>query len=347
VHTLRDVARLAGVSAGTVSAVINNKPSVRPKLRKRVVDAIDSLDYHPSQIARSLKVRQTQTIGMVVPDVTDRFFAEVIRGVENEARAHGFLLILTDSNEDPVLEQTNLNMLFAYRVDGVLLAPTVAHPCQDRLNRRRFPLIVLDRLPAHFTGSAVVTDNLQAAYDATRYLIELGHRHLAIITGRLDLSSGLERLEGFRKALQQAGLALHDEYLQQGDYRPESGYQCGLNLLRLAVPPTAIFSCNNQMTLGLVRALGELGVRCPERVSVLGFDDFDWAANFTPRLTTIAQPALEIGKLAVQMLLSKIEAVKEGDKCNEKTVAVLKAEMRVRESTAPPCSLGACPKQSH
>lgn len=335
-NTIREVARLAGVSVATTSAVINKKGTVSPRLTQRVLNAMQSLDYQPNQIARSLKVRQTRTIGMVVPDVTDRFFTEVIRSVENEARAHGFLLILTDSNEDPVLEQTNLNMLFARRVDGVLLAPTVPHAAQDRLNRRRFPLVVLDRLPPHFTGSAVVTDNLEAAYDATCHLIGLGHRRLAIIAGRLNLSSGLDRLEGFRKALQRGGLPLQDEYFQRGDFHSESGYSCGLKLLQLAVPPTAIFSCNNQMTLGLIRALSELGVRCPDRVSVLGFDDFDWAANISPRLTTVAQPALEIGKQAVQMLLRKMRSSKDQADRTEETVVMLKAQLRVRDSTAPP-----------
>jgi LacI family transcriptional regulator len=273
---------------------------------------------------------------MVLPDITNPFFTDVIRWVESEARAQGYSLILCDSEEDPALEQTNLNTLFARRVDGVLLAPTGAYVTQDRLTRRRSPIVFFDRIWPGFTGSAVVTDNLEAAYDATRHLIGLGHRCLAIITGRLTLSNGQDRLEGVRKALQQAGLPLHDEYLQQGDFQLESGYSCGLKLLQLAVPPTAIFSCNNLMTLGLMRALSELGVRCPDRVSVLGFDDFDWAANFSPRLTTVAQPTLEMGKQAVQMLLRKIGFAEEGDKGDEKNVVVLKAELRVRDSTAPP-----------
>ncbi len=336
--TIRDVARLAGVSVATTSAVINEKGTVSPHRTQRVLNAIKSLDYHPNHIARSLKVRQTRTIGMVVPDVTDGFFAEVIRAVTNEVRTHGFSLILTDSNEDPVLEQTNLNMLFARRVDGVLLAPTLPHAAQDRLNRRRFPLVVLDRRPAHFTGSAVVTDNLTAAYDATRHLIGLGHERLAIIAGRLNLSSGLDRLEGFMKALQQEGLPLRGEYFQTGDFQTEGGYRCGLKLLQLAEPPTAIFSCNNQMTLGLMRAVSELGVRCPDHVSVLGFDDFDWAASFSPRLTNVAQPSLEMGKQAVRLLIRKIESVNRGDQDDEGKVVVLRAELRVRDSTAPPRS---------
>ncbi|MGH9402592.1 MAG: LacI family DNA-binding transcriptional regulator [Terriglobia bacterium] len=335
-HTIRDVARLADVSLGTASKVINKKGFVSHDLMQRVLSAMEALDYHPDQIARSLKVRQTQTIGMVIPDVTNPFFTDVIRAVENEARAHGYLLILCDSNENTVLEQANLNALFSRRVDGVLIAPSDPKTAQDRLTRRRFPLVFFDRIPPNFTGSAVVTDNLAAAYDATRHLIGLGHQRLATITGRLKLSNGLDRLEGFRKALQQVGLSLPDEYLQRGDFQFESGYRCGLQLLQLAVPPTAIFCCNNKMTLGLMRALAELGVPCPGHVSVLGFDDFDWAANFSPRLTTVAQPTCEMGKQAMQMLLRKIESFKEGADGDEEKVVVLKAELRVRDSTAAP-----------
>jgi LacI family transcriptional regulator len=229
-----------------------------------------------------------------------------------------------------------VNRLENARVDGVLLAPTEANAAQDHLTRRRFPLVFFDRVSPSFSGSAVVTDNLGAAYDATRRLIGLGHERIAIITGRLNLSNGLDRLEGFRKALQQAGLPVRDEYLQRGDFQLKSGHSCGLRLLQLAVPPTAIFCCSNQMTLGLMRALGELGVACPGRVSVLGFDDFEWAANFSPRLTTVAQPTLEMGKQAVQMLMRNIKSFKERVNSGEEKVVVLKAELRVRDSTAAP-----------
>ena len=335
-HTIRDVARLAGVSLGTASKVINKKGSVRPKLIKRVLSAMEALDYQPAQAARSLKTRQTQTIGMVIPDVTNPFFTDVIRGVESEARCHGYSVILCESNEDPALEQQNLNTLFAHRVDGVLLAPTNARIAHDRLIRRRFPLVFFDRIPPDFTGSAVVVDNLGAAYDATRHLIGLGHRSIAIITGLLSLSNGLDRLEGCRKALQQAGIPLPDDYLQRGDFQLNSGHDCGLKLLQLAVPPTAVLCCSNQMTLGLLRALSELGIPCPGQVSVVGFDDFDWARHISPRLTTIAQPTLEMGKQAMQMLLEKMKCFKPSAEGEDGTVVVLEAELRVRDSTAPP-----------
>jgi len=337
-HTIHDVARLAGVSVATVSKVLNKKGSVRPKLVQRVLKAAEDLDYHPDHVARSLKTRHTRTLGIVIPDITNPFFTDVIRGVESEARIQGYSLILCDSNEDPVLERTNLEMLFSRRVDGVLLAPTEADTAQDHLSRRRFPLVFFDRVSPSFSGYAVVTDNVGAACDATHHLIDLGHKRIAIITGQLKLSNGLDRLEGFRKALQQAGLPLREEYLQQGDFRWESGYTCALKLLRLAIPPTAVFCCNNQMTLGLMRALGESGVACPGRISVLGFDDFDWAASFNPQLTTVAQPTLEMGKQAVQMLLRNVKSFNEPANSNENKVVVLKAELRVRESTAAPYS---------
>lgn len=338
VHTIRDVARLAGVSLGTASKVINNKGSVRPPYVKRILSAMEALDYHPDQAARSLKTRQTRTIGMVIPDVTNPFFTEVIRGVESEARCHGYSVILCESNEDPALERANLNTLFAHRVDGVLLAPTNAQIAHDPLIRRRFPLVFFDRIPPNFTGSAVVVDNLGAAYEATRHLICLGHKRIAIITGLLTLSNGLDRLEGCRKALQQAGIPFPDEYIQRGDFSLKSGHICGLNLLQLAVPPTAVLCCSNQMTLGLLRALGERGVPCAGRVSVVGFDDFDWAENISPRLTTVAQPTVEMGKQAMQMLLAKMHCFKPGADDDDQRVVMLKAGLRVRDSTAAPCS---------
>jgi len=332
---MRDVARLAGVSVATTSAVINNRGTVSAKLTQRVLSAMESLDYHPNQIARSLKVQQTRTIGMILPDIANPFFTAVIRGVESEARAQGYSLILCDSEEDPGLEQTNLNTLFSRSVDGVLLAATGANVAQDRFTRRRCAVVFFDRIWQGITGSAVVTDNLEAAYDGNRHLLGLDHQR---ITGRLNLSNGLDRLEGFRTALQQAGLPLREEYLQRGDFQLESGHSCGLRLLQLDVPPTAIFSCNNQMTLGLMRALGEIGVACPGGVSVLGFDDFDWAASFRPRLTTVAQPTREMGKQAVQMLIRNIQSFQEGANSGEEQVVVLKAELRVRDSTAAPYS---------
>jgi len=333
-YTIRDIARLAGVSVATVSGVLNDKPTVKPALVDRVKKAMDALDYHPDQVARSLRVRRTLTVGMVIADVTNPFFTDVIRGVEKEAQTNGYSVILCDANEDASLESHYLSTLFARRVDGVLLAPTSAPSAQESRIHKRFPIVLIDRVPLGFHGTAVLTDNVGAAYEGTHHLIELGHRRIAIITGRLNLSNGLDRLEGFRKALQESHLPLPDEYLQQGDFQLESGYRCGLKLMQLPAPPTAIFSSNNKMTLGLIRALRELHKPCPEQVSVVGFDDFEWSAYFTPQLTTIAQPAYEMGKRAMQILLKKLQAPAGSDGADQQNIVHLKAELRIRESTA-------------
>jgi LacI family transcriptional regulator len=333
-YTMRDVARLAGVSVGSVSAVINEKGTASPALIERVKAAMEGLDYHPDNVARSLKARRTHTVGIVIPDISNAFFTELVLGAETAARARRYSVILCNSSDDPTLERQCLSTLFSRRVDGVILAPADLLGSQDRLTTRRFPMVFVDRIPPRFKGLAVVTNNFEAAYEGTRHLIQLGHRRLAIITGRLVLSNGLDRLEGFRKAIQEARLPLRDEYIQRGDFQLQSGYRRGLELIRLTEPPTAIFCCNNKMTLGLMRALTECGVSCPEQMSVLGFDDFDWAASFRPKLTTIAQPTFEMGRIAMELLLRKIESP-ESREAEEMPVS-LQARLQIRESTAPP-----------
>lgn len=336
-YTIRDVARLAGVSVATTSGVINGKPTIKPALVQRVKDAMSALDYHPDHVARSLRARRTMTVGAVIADITNPFYADVIRGAEMEAQRAGYSVFLCDASEDPSLEGRYLNTLFSRRVDGVLLAPTAASPVEYAAMQKRFPMVLVDGYPLGFSGAAVVTDNVSAAYDGAQHLISLGHTRIAIIAGRLDLSSGSDRLEGFRKALHEQRLPLPEEYLQRGDFRPESGYRCGLDLMRLSNPPTAIFSSNNQMTLGLMRALNELKVACPEKVSVLSFDDFPWASYFTPRLTAIAQPANEMGKQAMQMLLGRLAPAQNVQTAEQKkSIVMLKAELRVRDSTGTP-----------
>jgi LacI family transcriptional regulator len=333
--SMRDVARLAGVSVATVSAVINGKATVGIASVRRVEEAMKALDYHPDQVARSLRVGRTNVIGMIVPDISNQFFAEIMRSVEETSEKSGFSVIMCDSNEDSGREQRHLSTLYSRRVDGVLLASSVSDAAQDRLTLRRFPIVFVDAVPAGIKHGAVVVDNAEGAYAATRYLIELGHRRIAIITGSLDRSVGLDRLEGYRKAMQEAELVVPDEYIRFGDYHVESGYKWGRELMGLSVPPTAIFACNNAMTLGLLRALADLGIRCPAQVSVVGFDDVDWATSFTPRLTCVAQPTYEIGKLATEMLLQKVRAA-DGEATYEHPNIILRAELRVRESAAAP-----------
>jgi LacI family transcriptional regulator, galactose operon repressor len=334
--TMRDVARLAGVSVGTVSAVVNDKGIVRPKMSQAVKEAIAALDYQPNHVARSLKMRRTFTVGIIIPDITNPFFTQLIAGAEDEARLNKYSVILSDSGENAERERHELRLLFSRGVDGIVLAPTSYYAPEERLTRQKLPIVLVDRLPYGPAATAVITDNLDAAYQGARHLIELGHERLAVLAGRLDLSTARDRLEGIRKALQEANLPLRGEYLKYGDYHRGSGFQCGMELLQLSEPPTAIFSCNNQMTLGLMQALSKLHTMCPRDVSVLGFDDFEWTESFSPQLSTIAQPNYEMGKEAMRLLLANMQAAQSQSGMGEDKLVVLKCELRIRESTGPP-----------
>ncbi len=342
-YTMRDVARLARVSVTTVSSTVNGRGGVSAELTQRVEDAIATLDYHPNEVARGLKVNRTFTIGIILPDVSNLFFNDILGGVESEARRNGYSVILCDSSEDPVQEQELLTVLIRRRVDGILLASTQASLAESRLAMRRPPIVCFDRDPGGFEGPAVVVDNVRASYEATRHLIQLGHQHIAIIAGPETTLTGRERLEGFRMALQEAHLPLPEVYIRPGGFSMEGAHREALEVLHLSNPPTAILVCNNRMTLGLMRALRDLGLKCPQDVSVVGFDDFDWSDLFSPRLTTIVQPSYEMGKQATKMLVQVIQAPDQHFESGGRNRLVLNAELRVRESTAPPASLSVSP----
>ena len=334
-YTMEDVARLAGVSVSTVSAVVNNKGIVSPELTKRVQQAIEAIGFRPHAGARGLRLGRTHIIGMVIQDVANPFFVEVMRGVEDEAIKNGYEIMVCDSNGQSDLEEKHLNALYAQRVDGVLLAASDSYAVREVLARKHAPIVFVDCVPIRAKVTCVVTDNFEASYEATRYLIGLGHQRIAVISGRLVHSTSIDRVEGYRKAMQEANLPIREEYVTHGDSRIESGYHFGLMLLKSPEPPTAIFTLNNRMTLGILRALRELKTPCPERVSVLSFDDSDWAAVFNPTLTAIEQPTYEIGKRAVELLLQSIQSARKGAEIETRQV-LLKSSLRIRESTGPP-----------
>jgi LacI family transcriptional regulator len=301
-----------------------------------VEEAIAALDYHPNSAARSLKTGQRKAVGMVVPDVTNPYYTEVMSGLEELARERGYSVILSNSAEDSARERENLSVLYTQRVAGVVLACSGGYAMYDRMINRHFPIVFVDRLPAEFDGRAVIVDNDGAAYEATNHLIGLGHEKIAVIAGRMNVTTGSHRADGFRRAMRETNLPVLDGYFQQGNFELESGYRCGLELMRMPDPPTAILACNNGMTLGLMRALTESGVPCPDRVSVVGFDDFPWMGYFRPQMTVVAQPTYEIGRQAMRMLLAVIEPDSTEASELTRSVVVLKAELRVRESTARP-----------
>lgn len=334
-YTMQDVARLAGVSVSTVSAVVNKKDIVSPELTRRVQQAIEAIGFFPHQGARRLRIGRTHLIGMVIPDVANPFYVEIMRGVEDEAFRNGYELMLCNSNLQPELERRHLNALHAQRVDGILLAPSDSFTAHEALLRSQAPIVLMDCIPIDSKVSCVITNNFEASYEAIRYLIGLGHQRIAVISGIQVHSTILDRMEGYRKAMREANLPIREEYLGQGDSHIESGHGYGLSLLQSSEPPTAIFALNNRMTLGVLQALRELAIPCPGRVSVISFDDPDWAAVFNPSLTSIEQPTYQIGKRAVELLLQSIQS-EEGEAEIKAVQVVLKSTLRIRGSTGPP-----------
>ena len=333
-HTMRDVARLAGVSTSTVSAVLNASVPVSAARKKRVMEAMAALDYHPDAIARGLKTGKTNAIGVVVPDITNAFYPEVVRGVEDAARRAGYAVLLCDSNEDAANEDAHLVTLFSRRVDGVLLACCGNSTAYATMVRRRFPMVFVDRIPPAATEGTVSSDNVQAGYAATRHLLELGHERIAMLAGNTALSPHHDRLEGFRKAMQEAHLPIRDEYLACGELQIQNGIEATQRLLKLMSPPTAIMVSNNKLLLGVLQSLDENRIPVPQQVSILGFDDFIWNRYFSPSITSIAQSTYEMGRRSFELLL-QIMHRKKGERLPEKHIR-LAVELRLRNSTGPP-----------
>lgn len=331
---MRDVARLAGVSTSTVSAVLNGTVPVSPERKKRVLEAMAALDYHPDAIARSLKTGKSNVLGIVVPDITNAFYPEVVRGAEEAAQSAGYSVLLCDSNENPQTEERHLATLFSRRVDGVLLASCVNSIAYQTMVNRRFPMVFVDRLPPAMVDGTVSTDNVQAGYLAAKHLIDLGHERIGMVVGHLGLSPHRDRLEGFRKAMQESHFPILDECLISGGVQIEDGLAAGHRLLDLAVPPTALMVSNNTLMLGILQALEEKKISVPRQLSVVGFDDYIWNRYFNPSLTSVAQRTHEMGKKSVELLLGIING-RENEPLPEMHIR-LNAELRIRNSTSRP-----------
>jgi len=332
--TMRQIAERAEVSIGTVSHVINGTAKVREKLRIRVVEAIRSLGYQPSQLARGLRRNQTSMMGMIIPDVTNPFFPGVVRGVEDVAYKRSFRLVLCNTDNDPHKESLYLSELRSYRPAGLLVIPAAESHITAQLRTLATsgpPVVCIDRRPNGWDGDVVVVANEAGSYAATTHLLRMGHRNLAVITGPMHLTNAAERLKGFRRALDEARISIEPEYVQEARFDRQSGYQAALRLLRMLPRPTAIFACNDLMALGVLLAARELNVACPDELSVVGFDNLDFTEFTAPGLTTVHQSGYQLGATAARLLLERIDCSKQRTK-----KVVLPTELKIRYSVAPP-----------
>jgi len=330
---IKDVAKKAGVSVATVSRVINKLGNVKKSTEEKVLKAIEELGYIPHLPARSLKTHRTLTIGMIVPDITNPFFPIVFRGAENVFKQEGYTIILCNTFEEEYEEKKHLNILEAKKVDGILLikAPsrTEDNHYMERLKDFPIPIVYLDRLPELQNIPAVVADNISGGYVATLHLIKLGHRNIAAITVQYPLTVHKERLQGYMSALNDHNIPIKKHYIQKGIPSIQEGISLAQSLINMKDRPTAIFVTNNKLTIGLMQALEMAGLKCPQNISVVGYDDFDWESVFHPRLTVIAQPAYEMGETAANLL---IKIIRDGINSLSNKKVILSAELKIRES---------------
>ena len=329
--TMRDVARHAGVSIATVSHVINETRPVSDTLRQRVLHSMETLGYQPNAIARALRNKHSSTLGLIVPDGRNPFFAEIAQGIEEVSLEHGYSLILCDSGNDLGKVLVHTKHLSAKRVDGIVFT-TSGDDFEDvtSLLGGATAVLVIDMDAGRFPADAILFDNFEGGRLATEHLLALGHRRIACITGPSRQSLRRERETGYRHALQEAGISPEDALIREGDFQPASGYHHALELLRQPEPPSAIFACNDLMAMGALRAAREMGLDVPAQLSIIGFDDIYLAAYTSPTLSTVRLPKREMGRQAAHMLLERIQ--NPARPVQRHTVAL---ELVVRESTAP------------
>jgi LacI family transcriptional regulator len=302
--TMADVARVAGVSVSTVSHVINGTRFVKEETRQAVFDAIKQTGYIHNTIAKSLVSGSTQTIGLAISAITNFYFADIVASIESQVSKAGYTLLLADTHDDPAKEPHVVEALHQRRVDGVLLAPaTGADGAALRyLSDLGVPTVLVDRCASdHF--DQVGAENVQASAHLTGHLAELGHRRIGIVSGRDGLVTSDERVAGYRLGLERHGLTVDPRLIVTGNSNADEAEQAVRGLMALPDPPTALFVANNHMTIGAMRVLD---LRVPGEIALVAYDDFEWAAHFRPRLTTMAQPIQEIGAEAVRLLLDRI-----------------------------------------
>lgn len=335
--TQKELAKLAGVSSGTVSNVISGSMRVNERSRQKVLEAIRLLNYQPNLIARSLRTNRTRTLGIVVPDITIPFFPKVIRGAESAARERGYFLIVLDSEGSTLREADMIALLRAQRVEGILLVTAGGQELSaERLASltSNSPVVCVDRLPVGLEVDSVCVDDCGAAEMAISHLMGMGHTEIAAITGPLTLRNEQERLRGYRQALKKGGLPVQNSLIWSGSFEQEQvARMCQNGLLRPAGRPTALFATNGVTGLAALRSLYTVGLSTPRDFSFVTFDELTAEDFFRPGITSVVQPTFDMGYRAIEVLLKRIE---EEDAGTQLENVRLPATLTVRESSSTP-----------
>ncbi len=328
---MKDVAKKAGVTPAIVSRVINDDPSlfIREETRNRVLEAVKSLGYRPNAIARSLRTKTTGTIAMVIPDITNPFFPEIIKGVQRAVSQKAFSLILGNTEDDIAKQREYIELLVEKQIDGVLLASLhTDDESIDLLERYHIPYVLVNRITKDIQSPFVIVDDVYGAKLAVEHLVQLGHKKIAHISGPLYIDTGLQRLEGYRKTLNNFGIEFFSEYVVESKFDEEGGYSAMKRLLSLEDRPTAVFAANDLIALGALTAISEQELKVPDDISIVGFNDIWIAQKVSPPLTTIKFALFDMGYIASEMLIKKIQ----GEVVAEKRI-ILEPELVVRHST--------------
>jgi len=325
--TINDVAKLANVSVATVSRVIGNTDRVKPETRSRVIEAINILNYQPNILARQLRRKETKAIIVVVPDITNSFFSNVLLGIETIASKYEYQVLLGDTQNDQSKGYAYLDLLKQKQVDGLIsLTARIERGHLEEISNQ-YPVVLACEYLEGASVPAVVIDNIRCAEKLTQHLIKLGHKQIAFLSGPLDIILNRDRLKGFYNSMIDHGIEVDPLLVAEGDFTMESGYHLTKKLMTLKRPPTAIFAANDEMAIGSIKAIKSIGWKVPKDVAVVGFDDIKMASVFEPSLTTIAQPASLIGIRAMETLL---DLMNQGSYVRRSNI--LEGDLVIRES---------------
>ncbi|MFQ6052287.1 MAG: LacI family DNA-binding transcriptional regulator [Candidatus Hydrothermarchaeota archaeon] len=326
--TIKDVAKLAGVSTTTVSYVVNKTRFVSEKTRAKVLEVINELDYHPNIVARSLRSRKTGTVGLIICDLVNPFFAEVLQGIEAYLGKKRYSLIVTNTDYNIDKEKKSAEMLYSKKTDGVIIVPGGDNNEHVKfLIEQNTPVVLLDKRVQGINTDVVLVNNIEGSKQLVEHLINLGHERIGIIMGPLNSTTGKERLEGYLKALREHSMPEDKNLIKIGDFKKQSGYLLTLEFLSLASPPTVIFACNNLMALGAMDALREKKIRIPEEIGLVIFDDLPWLNHANPPLTVVAQPSFRLGEIAGELLFEQMRKKRKRPK-----EVVLDVQLKIRQS---------------
>jgi LacI family repressor for deo operon, udp, cdd, tsx, nupC, and nupG len=324
---MSDVAKLANVSTATVSRVLRNPETVKENTRKKVLNVIEQLNYQPNILARHFRRNETNTILVMVPNILNTVFTGIIEGIESEAARNGYRVLLGNTNKSVENEYGLIDLLKQKQTDGMILFSARMDPKTLVNLSEEYPIVLTT---AYIDGLKVPTvsiDNISSSRNAVEHLIKLGHTRIAHISGPLEFNGSRDRYKGYQQALLQNDLKIDSMLVQEGDFTLESGYNLMLKFIAMEHPPTAVFTANDEMAMGVVKAAKDHGLKVPEDLAVVGFDNISFSAIFEPALTTVAQPLFKMGQVSMQLLLQQIQGVQVS-----KIQHILESELIIRDS---------------